>query len=310
MTAKKNKVKFNLKNAYYAKILEMTQTNMTFDTPVPLPGAVSLSLDANGENENFYADGGVYYVISNNQGYEGDFELAMIPESFRIDILGEALDKNKVLFENANVETSPFAFLFEFDGDVTIIPRSVFSGCSTLTSITLPNSVQNIKDYSFENCSSLATIAIPESVTTIGQAVFSGCTSLESFTGKFASADGACLIIDGKLVAYATDYNTIYTIPSTVSTIAKNAFKGNNAITTVTIPESVNTIEAMAFIGCSNLKSITLLDAERVPKGADGMFDDIADDAKIYVPVGTVDKYKEAWQSFGYEDLITEIANE
>ena len=40
------------------------------------------------------------------------------------------------------------------------------------------------------------------------------------------------------------------------------------------------------------------------------MFDDIADDAKIYVPVGTVDKYKEAWQSFGYEDLITEIANE
>jgi phi13 family phage major tail protein len=127
MTAKKNKVKFNLKNAYYAKILEMTQTNMTFDTPVPLPGAVSLSLDANGENENFYADGGVYYVISNNQGYEGDFELAMIPESFRIDILGEALDKNKVLFENANVETSPFAFLFEFDGDVKHIKHVMYN---------------------------------------------------------------------------------------------------------------------------------------------------------------------------------------
>ena len=127
MTAKKNKVKFNLKNAYYAKILEMTQTNMTFDTPVPLPGAVSLSLDANGENENFYADGGVYYVISNNQGYEGEFELAMIPESFRIDILGEALDKNKVLFENANVETSPFAFLFEFDGDVKHIKHVMYN---------------------------------------------------------------------------------------------------------------------------------------------------------------------------------------
>jgi phi13 family phage major tail protein len=127
MTAKKNKVKFNHKNAYYAKILEMTQTNMTFDTPVPLPGAVSLSLDANGENENFYADGGVYYVISNNQGYEGDFELAMIPESFRIDILGEALDKNKVLFENANVETSPFAFLFEFDGDVKHIKHVMYN---------------------------------------------------------------------------------------------------------------------------------------------------------------------------------------
>lgn len=200
--------------------------------------------------------------------------------------------------------------VIEFDGDVTTIPASAFSGCSTLTSITLPNTVQIIDDRCFENCSSLATIAIPESVTAIGQAVFTGCASLESFTGKFASADGACLVIDSKLVAFATKHNPIYTIPSTVSTIAQNAFKDNKAIAAVTIPESVNAIETSAFMGCSSLKSITLLDTESAPKGASLMFEYIAPDAKIYVPAGTVDMYKAAWQSFGYNKLITEIANE
>ena len=47
---------------------------------MPLPGSVSLSLDANGEPENFYADGIAYYVINNNMGYDGDLELALIPD--------------------------------------------------------------------------------------------------------------------------------------------------------------------------------------------------------------------------------------
>ena len=49
-------------------------------------------------------------------GYEGDLELALIPESFRKDILKETLDSNGVLIENSNVETANFALLFEFDG--------------------------------------------------------------------------------------------------------------------------------------------------------------------------------------------------
>ena len=49
---------------------------------VAMPGAVSLSLEPNGEPSNFYADGYAYYTISNNMGYEGDLELAMVPESF------------------------------------------------------------------------------------------------------------------------------------------------------------------------------------------------------------------------------------
>jgi len=127
--ANKNKVKFNICNVHYAPITVEENGAVTYATPVPMPGAVSISLDPTGEPESFYADGVEYYVINNNQGYDGDLELAMIPEAFRTDILKEESDANNVLVENANSETGSFALLFEFDGDVKKI-RHVMYNCS------------------------------------------------------------------------------------------------------------------------------------------------------------------------------------
>ena len=129
MPNKKNKVKFNICNVHYALITVDDDGEVAFGTPVAMPGAVSLSLEPNGELSNFYADGYAYYTISNNMGYEGDLELAMVPESFRTDVLKESLDDNSVLVESANVETANFALLFEFDGDVKKI-RHVLYNCS------------------------------------------------------------------------------------------------------------------------------------------------------------------------------------
>ena len=129
MANKKNKVKFNICNVHYAPITVTENNVVSFGTPVAMPGAVSISLDPTGEPESFYADGIEYYVINNNQGYDGDLELAMIPESFRTDILKETADANNVLVENANSETGSFALLFEFDGDIRKI-RHVMYNCS------------------------------------------------------------------------------------------------------------------------------------------------------------------------------------
>ena len=70
MANKKNKVKFNICNVHYAPITVAEEGTVSFGTPVPMPGAVSISMDPTGEPESFYADGIEYYVINNNQGYD------------------------------------------------------------------------------------------------------------------------------------------------------------------------------------------------------------------------------------------------
>ena len=113
-----NKVKFNIKNVHYA--IKKT-TGKGYETPVAIPGAVSIALEAQGEMTPFFADGIKYYITSSNSGYEGDLETALIPDSFRKDVLKEAEDNKKVLFEDANAEPVTFALGFQIDGDTTPI---------------------------------------------------------------------------------------------------------------------------------------------------------------------------------------------
>lgn len=135
-----NKVHYNLKNVHYAK-LTVTDGVPTYGTPVAIPGAVSLALDAQGETKPFYADGIVYYQSSSNNGYEGDLEIALVPDSFRQNILGETLDPtDKVFVESSSVNASAFALLFEFDGDVTGTRHVLYNCTSTRPGLTAKTS--------------------------------------------------------------------------------------------------------------------------------------------------------------------------
>lgn len=114
-----NKVMYGLKNVHYASVTVGTNS-VTYGTPVAWKGAVSLSLDAEGDTNDFYADNMKYFTAIANNGYSGDFESAMIPDSFKTDIMGETVGtgaKSGIYYEDATVQPKAFALLFEFDGD-------------------------------------------------------------------------------------------------------------------------------------------------------------------------------------------------
>ena len=112
-----NKVKFGLSNVHVAKMLIGENGTITYDKPFAIPGAVNLSLDAEGEETPFYADNVKYYNSYANNGYSGDLEIADIPEKFRTDILGETKDKNGALIERTDAEIAPFALMYQIEGD-------------------------------------------------------------------------------------------------------------------------------------------------------------------------------------------------
>jgi phi13 family phage major tail protein len=115
-----NKVKYGLSNVYYSVMTETITGGVysyTYDTPVPILGAVNLSLTANSEQTTFRADNIDYFVTYSNNGYEGDLEVALIPDSFKKDILGELEDTNGVVYEKNDAKPKAFALLFQFEGD-------------------------------------------------------------------------------------------------------------------------------------------------------------------------------------------------
>jgi len=143
---------------------------------------------------------------------------------------------------------------------VTIINSWAFAGCTELTSIIIPNSVTSIGNDAFSRCTGLTSIIIPNSVTSIGWAAFFGCTGLTSMTVDsgnitFKSEDNCIIrISNNELVAGCKTS----IIPASVTSIGNWAFGGCTGLTDITIPNSVSSIGWGAFSACTGLTSITI----------------------------------------------------
>ena len=157
---------------------------------------------------------------------------------------------------------------------VTTIGSSSFRYCTSLTSVTIGDSVTTIGDDAFYDCGSLTSVTIGDSVTMIGSSAFRSCESLTSVT-----------------------------IPNSVTTIGDDAFLVCRSLTSVTIGNSVMSIGDSAFSGCSSLTSV-YCKPTTPPAGGSYMFGGNASGHRIYVPMESVEAYKDASYWSEYADAI------
>ncbi|WP_346694504.1 leucine-rich repeat protein [uncultured Alistipes sp.] len=145
-----------------------------------------------------------------------------------------------------------------FSDGLETIGEQAFSYCYGLTEISLPESITTIGDYAFIYCNNLFKVTVPNNITYLGKTVFGACYNLSSFSGQYTTSDHRCLIVNGRLAAFAPKGLTEYTIPDGVTTIGDNVFFGCTNLTRITIPHGVETIAFQAFRECSGITEITI----------------------------------------------------
>lgn len=130
MPQSENKIKFGLeKVAVAVATIDASNNSATYATPIMVPGARSISLEPQGELTKWFADNIAYYIINDNQGYEGDLEVARFPDAVMAAIWSIATAANAVQYENSDAEAVHFALMFEFKGDLKKA-RHVFYNCT------------------------------------------------------------------------------------------------------------------------------------------------------------------------------------
>ena len=176
---------------------------------------------------------------------------------------------------------------------ITTLGSSVFSGCTSLESVTFGNGLTTTGNSTFSSCTSLENVTLTDNITTIGSYSFSGCTSLTSFT--FPS--GVTTIESGAF------YNTsLTTININLAYIGQDVFSYNSNLTTLILGPNVSSIDHQAFLGCTSLNNVTIMRTESVIDAlGSGVFDAAGDNlAVMYVPASLLIGYKTADHWSGY----------
>lgn len=140
-----NKINYGLSNVYIASVTLDSDNVPTFGTPVAMPGAVSLTAEANGETSTFYADNTAYWVGTANNGYTGTLTIANVPDFFYTQYLGMTVDDNGNLVERATDQQAYFTMLFQGEGDDKAVRHAFF-----YAKATRPSTENNTVEESIE----------------------------------------------------------------------------------------------------------------------------------------------------------------
>ena len=223
-----------------------------------MPLSVSAATTDVVESSNTYTDEygeWTYEPTDNGDGYKitgYDKSMTDIEIPHVIDNLPVVEIKDKMFLRCSSLTS------VTIPNSITTIGNSAFYGCSNLTSVTLSDRVTAIGNFTFANCSSLTNITIPDNVMTLNTPIFYGCNNLTDIevsanNKKYSSING--ILFDktqSELIRYpAGKLSSNYTIPNSVTTIYDSAFCECKNLLNITIPDSVTTIVAYAFHGCS-----------------------------------------------------------
>ncbi len=199
----------------------------------------------------FYTHNNTHYLL----GYIGNDTEITLPSAYK--------NEKYKIYQYAFYRTS--LTHITIGNSVTNIGSSAFEGCTSLMSITIGNSVTNIGGSAFKDCTSLTSVMIPNSVTNIVDWAFNSCTNLERITvspdnPNYSAIDGNLYSKDQRtLIQYALGKSDMsFTIPDFVTSIGADAFYGCTKLTSITISNSITSIGNYAFRSCSNLTSVTI----------------------------------------------------
>lgn len=198
------------------------------------------------------------------------------------------------------------------------IGEYAFYKCENLTECKLTNKISELKNSTFKDCTNLSYIETPNKLSSIEQGVFYNCKSLKNITLPNSLKE-----IGNGAFAYCENLESIE-IPNNVTELGSMAFCGCNRLTTISVPESIKVIKSLTFYGCKNLveiilpKSITKIEenafyessklesiycySEEPPQliksigSGTGTFNGFSKKTKIFVPIKSINKYKEQWQ--------------
>ena len=183
-----NKVRYGLSNVHVGTVT-MDDATPTFSAPKAYPGAVNMTLDAEGEQSIFYADNIAYYVTNSNNGYTGELEMAYLYDWFETEYLGNKESQEGMIVETSDVPTQMAYIMFQFEGDVNATKYIIYN--ATFSRPSLEGSTQ--EDTTEPNTTTIPFTSVPL-VTEFGK------------------------IVRAKVPSTASNYATFFTTAPTVPT--------------------------------------------------------------------------------------------